>query len=178
MKAARYYKGEKALRIEEVPKPEPGPGEVLIKVAACGVCHTDLHYLDHGVPTFKEPPMIIGHEISGIVETLGDGVTHVNAGDHVIIPAVLTCGQCAACRRGRENICENMLMVGNNIDGGYAEYIAVAAKRPYSIAQTPEPGKLFHYCGCTFYPLPRGGEPGGNKTRRCGGGVRMRWCGY
>jgi 6-hydroxycyclohex-1-ene-1-carbonyl-CoA dehydrogenase len=128
MKAALYYKGEKALRIEEVPKPEPGPGEALIKVAACGVCHTDLHYLDHGVSTFKEPPMIIGHEISGTVETLGDGVTHVSAGDHVIIPAVLTCGKCSACRRGRENICENMLMVGNNIDGGYAEYITVPAK--------------------------------------------------
>ncbi|UCH97124.1 MAG: zinc-binding dehydrogenase [Candidatus Aminicenantes bacterium] len=128
MKAARYYKGEKALRIEEVPTPAAGPGEALIKVAACGVCHTDLHYLDHGVATFKEPPMIPGHEISGIVETLGDGVTHVGAGDHVIIPAVLTCGQCSACRRGRENICENMLMVGNNIDGGYAEYIAVPAK--------------------------------------------------
>lgn len=128
MKAALYYKGEKALRIEEVPTPEPGSGEALIKVAACGVCHTDLHYLDHGVATFKEPPMIPGHEISGVVETPGDGVTNVGAGDHVIIPAVLTCGQCSACRRGRENICENMLMVGNNINGGYAEYIAVPAK--------------------------------------------------
>lgn len=128
MKAALYYKGEKALRIEEVPKPTPGPGEALVKVAACGVCHTDLHYLDHGVSTFKEPPMIPGHEISGIVETPGDGVKNVRAGDHVIIPAVLTCGQCPACRRGRENICENMLMVGNNINGGYAEYISVPAK--------------------------------------------------
>jgi 6-hydroxycyclohex-1-ene-1-carbonyl-CoA dehydrogenase len=128
MKASLYYKGEKALRIEEVPTPEPGPGETLIKVAACGVCHTDLHYLDHGVPTFKEPPMILGHEISGIIEKMGDGVTHWNEGDHVIIPAVLTCGACNACRRGRENICENMVMIGNNINGGYAEYIAVPAK--------------------------------------------------
>lgn len=128
MKAALYYKGEKNLRIEEVPTPEPGAGEVLVKVAACGVCHTDLHYLDHGVATFKEPPMIPGHEISGIIEKMGSGVTGVSEGDHVIIPAVLTCGQCSACRRGRENICEKMLMVGNNINGGYAEYIAVLAK--------------------------------------------------
>jgi len=128
MKAALYYKGEKALRIEEVPTPEPKAGEVLIKVAACGVCHTDLHYLDHGVPTFKAPPMIPGHEISGVIEKLGDGVTKWNEDDHVIIPAVLTCGTCEACRRGRENICQNMQMVGNNIDGGYAEYIAVPAK--------------------------------------------------
>ena len=128
MKAALYYKGEKVLRIEEVPTPEPGPGEVLVKVAACGVCHTDLHYLDHGVPTFKEPPMILGHEISGIIEKMGDGVTNWNEEDHVIIPAVLTCGVCDACRRGRENICKSMVMIGNNINGGYAEYIAVPAK--------------------------------------------------
>ncbi len=128
MKAALYYKGEKALRIEEVPTPEPKQGEVLVKIAACGICHTDLHYLDHGVPTFKEPPMIPGHEISGVVEQLGEGVTQWKEGDHVIIPAVLTCGACEACRRGRENICQNMVMIGNNINGGYAEYIAVPGK--------------------------------------------------
>jgi len=128
MKAAMYYKGEKNLRIEEVPTPEPGPGEVRVKVAACGICHTDLHYLDHGVATFKEPPMIPGHEISGTVDALGPGVSGVETGGHVIIPAVLTCGACENCRRGRENICNNMLMVGNHINGGYAEFIVVPAK--------------------------------------------------
>ena len=128
MKAALYYKDEKNLRIEEVPTPEPGPGEVRVKIAACGICHTDLHYLDHGVSTFKKPPMILGHEISGTVDAMGDGVTGVETGDHLIIPAVLTCGSCENCRRGRENICNHMLMVGNNIDGGYAEYIVVPAK--------------------------------------------------
>jgi len=101
---------------------------VLVKVAACGVCHTDLHYLDHGVPTFKEPPMIPGHEISGTVAELGAGVEKPAVGTPVLVPAVLTCGQCEACRRGRENICRNMVMVGNNIDGGYAEYLTVPAK--------------------------------------------------
>lgn len=128
MKAAVYYKGEKNLRIEEVPTPEPGPGEVRVKVAACGICHTDLHYLDHGVPTFKEPPMIPGHEISGTVDAMGPGVSGVETGGHVIIPAVLTCGSCENCRRGRENICNNMLMIGNHINGGYAEFIVVPAK--------------------------------------------------
>jgi 6-hydroxycyclohex-1-ene-1-carbonyl-CoA dehydrogenase len=128
MKAALYYKNEKKLRIEEVPTPEPGAGEVRVKVAACGICHTDLHYLDHGVPTFKEPPMILGHEISGTIEKLGAGVSGLNEGDWVIIPAVLTCGHCENCRRGRENICNHMLMVGNNINGGYAEFIVVPAK--------------------------------------------------
>jgi len=128
MKAALYYKDEKKLRIEEVPTPEPGPGEVRVKVAACGICHTDLHYLDHGVPTFKEPPMILGHEISGTIDAVGTGVPGIESGDHVIIPAVLTCGKCENCRRGRENICNHMMMVGNNIDGGYAEFIVVPAK--------------------------------------------------
>ncbi|MCP5050532.1 MAG: alcohol dehydrogenase catalytic domain-containing protein [bacterium] len=128
MKAALYYKDEKSLRIEEVPTPEPGPGEVRVKVAACGICHTDLHYLDHGVPTFKAPPMILGHEISGVIDQIGTGVTGMETGDHTIIPAVLTCGNCENCRRGRENICAHMMMVGNNINGGYAEYIVVPAK--------------------------------------------------
>jgi len=128
MKAALYYKDDKKLRIEEVPTPEPGAGEVRVKVAACGICHTDLHYLDHGVPTFKEPPMIPGHEISGTVDILGEGVNGCELGDHVIIPAVLTCGSCENCRRGRENICNHMIMVGNHINGGYAEYIVVPAK--------------------------------------------------
>jgi 6-hydroxycyclohex-1-ene-1-carbonyl-CoA dehydrogenase len=128
MKAAVYYRGESRLKIEDVPKPEPRPDEALIKVAACGACHTDLHYLDHGTPTFKEPPMILGHEISGVIEEVGDGVSGWQAGNRVIIPAVLSCGQCPACRLGRENICQSMTMIGNNIDGGYAEYIAVPVK--------------------------------------------------
>ncbi len=128
MKAALYYKGEKTLRVEEVPTPEPGSGEVRIKVAACGVCHTDLHYLDHGTPTFMEPPMILGHEISGIVDALGQGTKGFGEGDRVIIPAVLTCGHCAACRLGRENICQNMRMLGNHMNGGYAEYVVVPTK--------------------------------------------------
>ncbi len=128
MKAARYYRGESRLRIEDVPVPEPGPGEARVRVAACGVCHTDLHYLDHGVPTFKEPPVTLGHEISGVVDAVGEGVAGVCAGDRVIVPAVLTCGTCAACRAGRENICERMVMVGNHVDGGYAERLVVPAK--------------------------------------------------
>ena len=74
MKAAIFYAAKEPLRIEEVPTPVPGPGEVLVKVAECGLCHTDLHYIDHGVPTFKKPPLILGHEISGTVAGWGEGV--------------------------------------------------------------------------------------------------------
>ncbi len=128
MKAAVFYGPNQPLKIEEVPRPEPGEDEVLVKVAACGVCHTDLHYIDHGVPTFKEPPMILGHEASGIIEEAGPRVSGWKEGDRVLIPAVLSCGHCRYCREGRENICQGMVMLGNNIDGAYAEYVAVRAK--------------------------------------------------
>jgi 6-hydroxycyclohex-1-ene-1-carbonyl-CoA dehydrogenase len=128
MKAARYYGAEKGVVIEEAPDPTPAEGEILVKVAACGVCHTDLHYVDHGVPTFKAPPVILGHETSGRVAAIGSGVSGWKEGEAALIPAVLTCGKCRNCREGRENICEKMEMLGNHRDGGYAEYIAVPAK--------------------------------------------------
>lgn len=128
MKAAVLHAVNTPLTLEDVPTPTPKAGEVLVKVAGCGVCHTDLHYLDHGTPTFKQPPIILGHEVSGTVAALGAGVTHLADGDPVLLPAVLSCGHCGFCRTGRENICENSLMLGNHIDGGYAEFIAVPAK--------------------------------------------------
>lgn len=128
MKAAVFYGPNQPLKIEAVPVPTPAPAEALVKVAACGVCHTDLHYIDHGVPTFKKPPMILGHEVSGVIAALGEGVTRWKEGDRVLLPAVYGCGQCAMCRTGRENVCEKMVMFGNNVDGGYAEYILAPAK--------------------------------------------------
>lgn len=128
MKAAVFYGPDQPLKVEEVPDPTPGPEEVLVKVAGCGVCHTDLHYIDHGVPTFKQPPLILGHETSGTIAGIGSGVGGWQEGDRVLLPAVYGCGQCAMCRTGRENVCERMVMFGNNVDGGYAEYILAPAK--------------------------------------------------
>jgi len=128
MKAAIFEKPNAPLPIGEWPTPEPKAGEILVKVAACGVCHTDLHYIDHGVPTFKKPPLILGHEASGIVAGVGAGVTERKEGDRVLLPAVLTCGHCYNCRIGRENICLNMKMFGNDVDGAYAEYVVAPAK--------------------------------------------------
>lgn len=127
MRAAVYHGPDRPLQIEEVETPSPGLGEALIDVAGCGLCHTDLHYIDHGVKTFKPPPLILGHEAAGTVVELGEGVEGLDVGDRVVIPAVLSCGRCAYCRAGRESLCEEMVMLGNNIDGAYAEFIAVAA---------------------------------------------------
>lgn len=135
MKAALLYEGKNQLTIEDVPLREPQRGEVVVRVAACGVCHTDLHYIDHGVPTFQKPPIILGHEISGTVETLGPEVEGLEKEKRVIIPAVLTCGTCAFCREGRENLCQKMCMLGNHIDGGYAEFVVVPAKDLISLPE-------------------------------------------
>ncbi|MDP8240960.1 MAG: zinc-binding dehydrogenase [Candidatus Hatepunaea meridiana] len=133
MKAAVFHGPNQPLKVEEVPTPRPGAGEILVKVAACGVCHTDMHYIDHGVPTFKKPPMILGHEASGTVAELGEGVTKWKVGDPVLLPAVLSCGVCRQCRTGRENICQNMQMFGNHVDGAYAEYLLAPAKDTLAI---------------------------------------------
>lgn len=133
MKAAVLRGANQALEVMEVPTPSPGPGEVLVRVVGCGMCHTDLHYLDHGVKTFKEPPIILGHEAAGTVEKLGDGSGNVAEGDRVLIPAVLSCGTCRYCRRGRENICDNLVMLGNNMDGAYAEFVVVPASQLISV---------------------------------------------
>jgi alcohol dehydrogenase, propanol-preferring len=128
MRAAVFHEAKAPLRVQEWPDPEPSAGEVLVRVAACGLCHTDLHYIDHGVATAKRPPLVLGHEATGIVAQLGPGVTNIHAGDRVLLPAVLPCGACATCRVGRENICLHLRMFGNDIDGAYAEYVTAPAR--------------------------------------------------
>jgi 6-hydroxycyclohex-1-ene-1-carbonyl-CoA dehydrogenase len=128
MKAAVFHGPHRPLTVEERPVPVAGPGEIVIKVAACGLCHTDLHYIDHDVPTFATPPLVLGHEASGRIAQVGAGVAGWRLGERVLIPALLTCGACDACRRGRENICEHGVMPGNHIDGAYAEFVRIPAK--------------------------------------------------
>jgi len=108
----------------EKPIPTLERGEVLVKVAGCGVCHTDLSFWYLGVKTRHELPLALGHEISG---TVIDGEPEW-IGKHVIVPAVLPCGECAMCKKGRSNICRNQLMPGNDFDGGFASHVKVPAK--------------------------------------------------
>lgn len=135
MKAAVFYGSGQALKVEEVPTPQIGNGEILVKVAACGLCHTDLHYIDHGVPTFKKPPLILGHEVSGTVTEVAPGVSQFKVGDRVLLPAVMACGICDNCREGRGNICTHMVMPGNDVDGGYAEYIKAPASNVFHLPE-------------------------------------------
>jgi len=133
MRAAVFTAGGAPLEMREIARPSPGPGEILVRVAACGVCHTDLHYLDHGVPTFKPPPVVLGHEISGTVVAAGPGADAGIVGKAVLLAPVTTCGSCAACRSGRENVCAAQRMIGNSFDGGYAEYVVTSARDAFAL---------------------------------------------
>src|SRR5690348_6636402 len=110
------------LRAIECARPEPSPGQVLIRVGACGVCRTDLHVVGGELPEPK-PPLGPGHEIVGRIEALGAGVERLRVGDRVGVPWLgWTCGTCEFCRNGRENLCDRARFTGYQIDGGYAEY--------------------------------------------------------
>ena len=104
----------------------PGPGEVLVEVAGCGVCHTDLGFFDGSVRTIHELPLVLGHEIAGTVVETGSGAGEWD-GRQVLVPAVIPCGECALCRGGRGNACTAQVMPGNAIDGGFASHITVPA---------------------------------------------------
>src|SRR2546426_10120584 len=121
------------LRLADHPRPEPGPGQVLLSVRACGVCRTDLHVADGDLPNAKLP-LILGHEIVGMVAAVGAGVERVREGDRVGVPWLgWTCGTCGYCRAGRENLCERARFTGYQLDGGYAEYTVADARYAFRI---------------------------------------------
>jgi 6-hydroxycyclohex-1-ene-1-carbonyl-CoA dehydrogenase len=133
MRAAIFTGPNAPLTLREIPRPDAGSGELLVKVRACGLCHSDLHYLDHGVPTFKTPPLVLGHEISGTVVRVGAGVDEARLGTDVLLAPVTSCGECSMCRTGRENVCARQRMLGNSIDGGFAEFVVAPARDAFPI---------------------------------------------
>ncbi len=128
MKAMVLAHPGEPLREEERPVPSPGPGEVRLRVLACGVCRTDLHVVDGELPDLGRP-VVPGHQIVGVVEAVGAGVERLAAGERVGVPWLgWTCGRCRFCTSGRENLCEQARFTGYQIDGGFAQY-AVADER-------------------------------------------------
>jgi len=116
------------LRERELPSPEPGPGQVLVRVHACGVCRTDLHVVD-GELAEPKLPLVLGHQIVGTVRALGPGASRFEPGARVGVPWLgWTCGECPFCRSGRENLCDRARFTGYTLDGGFAEE-AVADER-------------------------------------------------
>jgi alcohol dehydrogenase, propanol-preferring len=137
MKAAVLHEFKKPLAIEEVMRPTPGPGQVLIEVEACGVCHSDLHVADGDWKQFAgivKKPLILGHEIVGRVVEKGATVHDLQLGDLVGVPWVhWTCGDCEFCRGGNENLCIRQAITGVTVDGGYAEFVNAPASHATKI---------------------------------------------
>ncbi|HWU80965.1 MAG TPA: alcohol dehydrogenase AdhP, partial [Caulobacter sp.] len=128
MKAAVVRAFGQALAVEVVARPKPGPGQVLVKIAACGVCHTDLHAAHGDWPIKPSLPLIPGHEGVGTVVEVGQGVEHVKLGDRVGVPWLHTaCGHCAHCLGGWETLCEAQQNTGYSVDGGFADYVLADA---------------------------------------------------
>jgi len=131
MKAAVLHELKKPLAVEEVERPVPGEGEVLIKVEACGVCHSDLHIIEGDWKQFggiTKIPLVPGHEIAGRVAEAGSGVRELKVGDRVGVPWIhWTCGECEFCRAGFENLCSRQKITGCTVNGGFAEYIKAPA---------------------------------------------------
>ena len=128
MRAMLLDAPRRPLRLADTAIPEPGPGQVLIAVKACGVCRTDLHVCDGELPNPKLP-LVLGHEIVGTVARIGAGVDRFTAGQRVGVPWLgWSCGECGYCRAGRENLCDRARFTGYQIDGGYAEYSVADAR--------------------------------------------------
>lgn len=127
MKAVQLTAAGAPLELKDIACPEPRDGEVLVRVAGCGVCHTDIGFWRDGVATRQPLPLTLGHEISGTVAAAAAGLEDL-VGREVIVPAVIPCGECDLCRSGRGNVCRAQLMPGNDMDGGFAEFVRVPAR--------------------------------------------------
>ena len=141
----------KPMRLFETEAPTLQPDEVLVRVAGCGVCHTDLGFFYDGVRTVKPLPLTLGHEISGTVESAGSAAGNwVNK--HVLVPAVMPCGTCDLCKKGQVRICRNQKMPGNHIDGGFASHVVVPSRFLCPV-DVPDTRSFFGKSGATLAQL-------------------------
>ena len=124
MKALRLTAVGSPVELHEIPVPDIGDGDVLVRVRAAGICHSDAHYRSGRSPA-RPLPLVLGHEVAGVIERVGPAVTSVRQGDRVCLHYLTTCGNCGQCRLGNEQFCTSGSMLGHYRDGGWAEYIAV-----------------------------------------------------
>jgi alcohol dehydrogenase, propanol-preferring len=170
MRAMRLRSIGSPLVADELPVPGPGRGQLLVKIAACAVCRTDLHLVD-GELAEPKLPLIPGHEIVGGVEEIGDGVVGFRSGDRVGIPWLgWTCGECEYCTSGRENLCERARFTGYTIDGGYAEFTVADARFAFRIPDA--------FDDVSAAPLLCAGLIGYRSLRKAGNAKRLGLYGF
>jgi (R,R)-butanediol dehydrogenase / meso-butanediol dehydrogenase / diacetyl reductase len=174
MKAARFH-AQRDLRIEDVPEPELRPGTVKIAVAWCGICGTDLHEFLEGPIFIPQPghshpltgeaaPVIMGHEFSGTVEELGEGVSGLSVGDHVVVEPYFVCDECGPCQAGNYNLCTRMGFIGlAGGGGGLSEKIVVDSRWVHSVGAIPlDEAALIEPLSVAYHAVGRGGVTAGN----------------
>lgn len=129
MRAARFHGSRTPIAIDDLPDPRPGFGEVVVRVAACGICASDLHFVNGDVPLPVRPPITLGHEASGTIEAVGADVPGWREGDRVSLTGGRPCMACPSCLAGRVEECENFLVMGSHYDGAWAELLRVPASQ-------------------------------------------------
>ncbi len=160
------------------PDPRPDAGWVVVKVTGCGVCGTDVHIHRGELTEGITPPVVLGHEVAGVVEQVGDGVDNVRVGDSVAVDPLIACGRCEDCRAGRPNLCSSPTTVGYAVDGGFAQYTCVPASHLYKLeASVPAKGGiLVETLACVLHGYDRLGFRAGCSAMILGAGtVGLLW---
>ena len=173
MRAAVCEKFGKELQLKDIPVPSPGPGDVLVRVKGCGVCHSDLHLVDGDWASWGTPlPIVPGHEVTGVGEKAGERVTTFSPGDRVGVPWMqYACGQCAPCKAGAEMLCAAQRSTGVTVNGGYAEYVVAPAAFTHRIPDRldlVDAAPLLCAGITVFAPLRRAGNVAGKTVAVAG----------
>jgi L-iditol 2-dehydrogenase len=173
MKAAVFF-GTRDLKIQDIKLRRLKPGEVLLKVHACGICGTDIHIYEgaEGSATVF-PPVILGHEFAGEVCEIGSGVKDVRIGDRVAVDPNIYCGKCYYCRNGKSHLCERLTAIGVTIDGGFAEYCIVPDSQVYHLPENVSyaEGALGEPIACCLHGIDLAGIIPGDTVLIIGGGT-------
>lgn len=169
-----YFLGNRQIETRRQDRPEPGPGQVLLRVHSCGVCGTDVH-IYHGEKGSADvtPPVILGHEFSGFVEKLGPGVTDLHLGQLVTVDPNIYCGTCVPCRQGQKQMCHSMKAVGVTQDGGFADYCLVPFAQCVQVPEgmDPELAAMAEPVACCLHGIDRAGIRPGENVLIVGGGT-------
>ena len=173
MKASRFL-GNKTFAVTDLPTPHVGPGELVLRNQVCGVCGTDVH-IYHGEPGSADvnPPVVLGHEYSGEVVEVGEGVTGFAVGDHVTVDPNIYCGHCAYCQNGKKQLCPSMEAIGVTRDGGFAQYSRIPASQAFKLEPTVpwEAAAMAEPLACCLHGIDLAGIQVGDKVCVVGGGA-------
>ena len=173
MKASRFL-GNKTFAVTDLPTPHAGPGELVLRNQVCGVCGTDVH-IYHGEPGSADvnPPVVLGHEYSGEVVEVGEGVTGFAVGNHVTVDPNIYCGHCAYCQNGKKQLCPSMEAIGVTRDGGFAQYSLIPASQAFKLEPTVpwEAAAMAEPLACCLHGIDLAGIQVGDKVCVVGGGA-------